>query len=404
MRAGGAWAVGCGALALVVAGAMVQHGRHAAHQAKARGGSPPREASAPPSLQAVAGFSPDTLDMVSSTSGWAVTTDHVWWTDDGGARWANVTPRGVPSGSILSVEALGGAAAWVAVKMTAQDSGAASMFVTSSHGQTWRQVAVPQSAGGIDFLGMLSPARGFVATEVDGAAGSESIVLEATRDGGRSWTTLAGSISPSEVSTGDKPQSDHPIPFGGDKTGMGWTTMTDGWITGGIAGAAHENAVVLRTTNGGADWYRVTLSQASGAPDLALAPTFFGTQAGIMPVEVDGFSLSFYRTSNGGSTWTAGARLPWEQSVAPSLWSFANAADGLVLMQPGAAAGSASAALYRTDTAGASWEEMSTNLPLTHVVALDAVTPSVAWAATSGSIPGIWKTTDGGAVWRRIAR
>jgi hypothetical protein len=38
------------------------------------------------------GFRPYAVEMVSTTTGWAWSRHHLWWTQDGGRHWTNVTP------------------------------------------------------------------------------------------------------------------------------------------------------------------------------------------------------------------------------------------------------------------------------------------------------------------------
>lgn len=410
MKSGPIWAIAWGGLALVLAAESVVHLRRDAAPPKTHEPrhSTSRQAEAPGSAKRSAAPSPSgspsptTLDMVSPTTGWAASPTQVWWTDDGGASWASVTPPGLPSGSTLILQALSADTAWVGESGNLADAGPYPVFLTTTHGQSWQKAEVPESSQAIGALSMLSAKEGFIATDMAGAMGSESMVVEETANGGSTWVTLPSSYSSTMAQTGAKPASPHPIPFGGDKSGMTWTSTEDGWITGGIAGSAHENAVVLKTRDGGADWYPVSLPAADGAPDWALPPQFFGQLRGIMAVQVDNAELSIYRTSNSGTSWTAGQPLPWPGGG--SLWSFANAEAGMAIMMQGGTGDVVNGAtLYRTANQGASWTPVPTNLSLTSVDALDLVTSETGFAMTSRAMSVLWETTDGGAYWHRVA-
>ena len=354
------------------------------------------------------GFRPETLKMVSGTIGWAWSLHHLWWTQDGGRQWVNVTPSGLPKSGLYGVFSVGGLVvgglsgnrAWVG----AEDEGSASdpgpnypIWYTNTHGRTWHRVPVPDShvMGRIIFL---TPRVGWLSAEMAGAAGSETMVIEATHNGGRTWYTLPSSITPAMVESGRLPPvRAHAIPFFGDKA-MTWSTPATGWITGTQGG----KPLLLRSNDGGRRWFPRPISHRAGQHlSFISSPEFFGGHDGVMAVTVTtSGAQAVYRTRDGGRKWIEGSTLPASiQQV-----DFGSYRDGLALGTTSNAHGViTTAVLYRTPDSGRRWFRLNpSGLPLRQNVSLDMISGQVGFALTSDPAAPLWKTTTGGTSWEPV--
>ena len=145
----------------------------------------------------------------------------------------------------------------------------------------WEQVALPVDKGvvllDIGFTGS-DPDHGFL-------LGTRQTLLE-TRDGGRTWQPRSVDAARDE-GFNYRFQS---ISFAGD----------EGWIVG-------KPAILLRTTDGGTSWERVPLSnKLPGAPLLITAlPSEGGGKSKGGQAELTTDQGAIYVTDNGAYTWTA---------------------------------------------------------------------------------------------------
>ncbi|MGC8489009.1 MAG: WD40/YVTN/BNR-like repeat-containing protein [Clostridia bacterium] len=347
-----------------------------------------------------------TLAMVTASAGWGATQGQVFWTDTGWRAWAAVTPANLPADSALVLDPINAATAWVGVS-TDLANGPAPLFLTTDHGQSWREITVPGSVGGLSWPHFFSTERGYVAVGLVGSMGSETLVIQATDDGGTHWHTLPGSISEALVTSGHiPPPSAHRLPWFGDKSGVVWATPSDGWMSGGHAGSVTEVGMLYRTTDGGVTWFPVALpGRGVDAPQWVLPPIFRSAVDGVVPVQIGPRTYVVDQTVDGGATWRAGVPLPWDPA-GDSLWTFTGGSMGLAVSKVLNAAGTAvtTSALYRTTDAGRTWTILPTKLPLDAVTAIDLVTRSIAYAScNSGQTSALWESTDGGVMWTPVS-
>ena len=352
-------------------------------------------------------FNPQALDMVSRSVGWAWSPDAVWWTADGGRHWRLETPTPLPHDATLTVQVVSRDVAWVAVTTSLTQKPPLPVWITTTHGTHWKRTSSPPHNDGISYVTAASGHVAWVATDMVGASGTESMVLDATVDGGTTWTLLPSSVTSQMMAQPDEhPQSTHPIPAFGDKSGVVFASPQEGFITGGQTGQTAESAMLWRTIDGGNNWLRVPLPAQPGAVlNWTFAPTFFTAQNGVMAVEANNTELATYATHDGGRTWTAGSLLPFTTQLGGPLWSFATMNSGLYLAKTTNAQGAITGAtLYATADGGRSWKPLAEpSLPLRQVKALDDVSSTIAFAMTqTGGRSILWKTENAGRTWNAL--
>ncbi len=358
-----------------------------------------------PTLSTAPRFNPQSIDMVSPSVGWAWSQDAVWWTRDGGRHWIVETPTTLPHDSTLTVQVVSQNVAWVAVANNLTPTPPFPVWITTTHGTLWdRTTSLPHNDYGVSFISAVSAHVAWMATDLVGASGTESMVLDATMDGGKIWTTLPSSVSSQMMAQPDAhPKSAHPIPLFGDKSGIVFASPREGFITGGQTGQTAESAMLWRTIDGGDNWNRVPLEARQGEVlNWTFPPTFFNAQNGVMAVQVNNTEVATYATHNGGRRWTSGPSLPFSTQLGGPLWSFATMDSGLYLAMTINVHGSVTGAtLYKTSNGGRSWLPLSPRpLPLRHLKTLDEVSATTAFAVTrTDGRSVIWETQDGGRTW-----
>ena len=353
-------------------------------------------------------FDAQHIDMVSPAVGWAWSQDAIWWTKDGGKHWMSETPPSLSRNSTLTIDIVSKNRAWAAVSTNRQQKPPFPIWVTTTHGTHWTMASSAPHNDGITLISSSSAKTAWVATNMGAASGIESMVLDATVNGGTTWTMLPSSVTSLMVEdpNQNRPKSADPIPLFGDKGGMVFASPKEGFITGGRTGQTEENAMLWRTADGGQNWGQIPLPAPHGAIlNWAFAPTFFNADDGVMAVEVNINKLATYSTHDGGRTWTPGQLLPWATQIGGPIWSFANADAGLALsLKTNAQASIIGATLYATSNGGRSWRPLPVkHLPLRQVKALDDVSPATAFALTGDNGRGaVWETRDGGRIWKAL--
>jgi photosystem II stability/assembly factor-like uncharacterized protein len=326
------------------------------------------------------------LRMLDSSHGYALSgvdpaRSRLLSTSDGGSTWRQVTQIH-PSGPLSIL----GRRRWFS---TSLGRGVFAVERSDDGGRTWRRSDVFNDAQG-ETAGQpfaLDPRHLFLAVDEGAAAGSQSQALYTSSDGGRRWRFV------SRTSNGEPGA----LPFGCDKSGFGFATVSRGWAGGYCAGGA---PFFYRTDDGGRTWRR----QALPAPRLCAcetsAPAFFSPAVGA--VVVSGFD------ANGGGTpfvrvlWTHDGGAHWRGSGPPlgrtETVSFVDARSVWITGQKRGNLRAPFALVARTDDAGAHWQ--TARLPLdTGTVGLDALSSVTAYAYSSNVI---LLTRDGGRTWRRI--
>lgn len=229
---------------------------------------------------------PRSFSFASDLEGWVMTVDpnsapcpanlRIWATDDGGARYREVSHTG------LSGNACGGAVTRVDA-MTAFLSGGGNetdpfIYRTSDGGLTWTALTPPSAAGAPASALSLGAVEAFGTTllvqVIDWRNTPPQRAVYRSTDNGTTWSFAAA------IPTGQTPAS------------VGLATATRWFVLGDGAASAQE------TTDGGATWHPYVTDYQQAAP---VGPALYFADASIGYATVRG---SIKRTVDGGAHWT----------------------------------------------------------------------------------------------------
>lgn len=231
----------------------------------------------------------DLADSQVSAAGYA--GDQVWMLTPRGIQvstssgsWRGVDPPGVQATGIGTATFTDPSSGWVAAYGSPQADGALPIAVyrTSDGGSTWQSTTVDASplfgnAASVR-LSFATPSDGWLEVQTVSSSNFSNANLYRTTDGGVTWTKLK-------------------IPIAGAIT---FVSADDGFVSGGVTGGD-----LYATTDAGSSWQAVTLP---GEPAGEIyGPAFTSLTDGLVSVtspSVNGASITVYRTTDGGSTWT----------------------------------------------------------------------------------------------------
>jgi photosystem II stability/assembly factor-like uncharacterized protein len=220
--------------------------------------------------------------------------------------------------------------------------------------------------------------------------------------------------SPTPVATPSTKPTPYPTPT---TSGVPYPLLPPGSMqmisasTGWAAGSGTNR--ILRTTNGGSHWIDVTPPAAKAGTWI----TFFldannawlasSLQPGSSSPD---FSVTIYRTSDGGRNWQQSGQAGADQGWPASL-DFVDRTHGWLFMRLGGAAGSEGVALYETANGGTTWTKNPEadpsgnpgHLPLScskaAPVFLNSTTGWIPGACNAGGGPFFYVTHDAGQTW-----
>ncbi len=318
------------------------------------------------------------VDMLTVSAGWTLgANNHILRTADGGRKWLDATPRGLPAAPPYNgaIAATGPDDAWLAVATDRRTW----VYRTTDGGATWRRARI--SLTGQPQVSFLSGSTGYLLLHLGAAAGSEGVALLRTRDGGAHWRVVANG-SPQAKWT-------PPLIFAGDKSGFAFRDPTHGWLTGEWA----ANSILLdATSDGGRTWRRQPLPvpaglSAQGGAAQSMPPSFFGPSGGVLPVRFGnpGLPTVFYQTTDGGVTWTP--TTPVYGKGMQLVYSIVD--QGHIVATDGKT-------VFRTADGGRTWTSVTPDRSLEGVTQLDFVSPSHGFAVDQGIM---LRTSDGGRTW-----
>jgi len=333
------------------------------------------------------------MQLISATNGWVLTDKHFLLTADAGQHWQDSKlPKNVSTSVIEGVFFLDTLQGWL-VTSQRQTNNINQVSLTISHtidgGQTWTDNPLAPSNTEYDFssdnlsISFVDSQHGWVMVPLMSSSNLSRSVLFQTADSGVSWNKLSAPIGA-------------PIRF---------TTPSDGWIAGGVAGDKFYT-----THDGGQTWepQSVPLPTADNVDQLTYdLPTFQNNQDGVLPVTFAGSKhsgIGFYMTHDGGYSWSLATTVANSTELDPGVKLPAKVIDSnqWVVTLP-------KDKLHMTKDGGKRWKTTQSNLPI-GIIELDFVTSSIGWARTTVGTCAQFKaqctnqtavliTTDGGETW-----
>jgi hypothetical protein len=338
-----------------------------------------------------------TFRMVSATTGWALSSNQVLFTTNGGRKWLNRTPKklrgvqfqfvGSPSDLTNGFDVLDSRSVLLAVPQ----SGNVSIFSTSNYGTTWSESTVKVEGGTKDsskvtplIIALVSEgvhANWLLMSNGGEGAGFENAELYLSKNGFATWRM----ISDTALASG--------LPGGGIKTGLAFSNSNRGWLTG--YRVSENGAWLYTTSDGGAKWRSVSLARpvgysSTGQYPLTFAPTFF-KGVGLLPVLwPKEHAMVIYVTHDGGSRWVPSEPFSTSGGNPLRALSWVNASVGFAVT---------TLAICETLTGGTSWNcdrEPATVRGLTQI---QCISINHGWALVHG---GLFETFKGAKNWSRI--
>lgn len=372
-------------------------------------------------------FTVTSIEMVAPTAGWAWgwfgdSPLRIARTTNGGTTWEStssppLSASRTQSGSVFFLNRLDG---WVAAVVGPLSVVAAHQTIVVYHtrngGRSWQrlysELAPPiLYGGGISTLDFASASDGWMLAVSSGEMGRQQKILYRTTNGGATWRIVSPGVgySPNAHSTADA------IPEEGSFNDLSVLSPSIGWITLDQSFQTPTYVALYRSTDGGAKWRRVFVPVPASLQNdytVAEAPVFH-KQNGTMVTYFGGAPASIvtYSTSSGGDEWSVASTLP-RSLVAES---FASPENGVMFTAPNRSADLTQE--FRTTDGGRTWASVPVSpgiLRLVHkgwsVADLKMRTAAVGWlllqfvseSSTSNDRSALFRTTDGGSLWRLI--
>ncbi len=229
--------------------------------------------------------------LVSGASGWARTYAGLYWTDDGGASWRNISPASAHPGRLVAVDFADPEHGWAAAEEGGEARPRAALYATSDGGRTWTRTPIrltPYAQLSRASFSAVGAHLVFALVRQPSDPALNLGHLFVSRDGGRRWHELP-----------QRPPGAGEIAF---------ASARDGWLAKDLPGPA-----LYRTVDGGRTWREARLPRPPGlgkARPEYLAPRFEADGHGIIAAtyftERRGVT-ALYSTADRGRHWTLAA-------------------------------------------------------------------------------------------------
>ncbi|GCE19289.1 WD40/YVTN/BNR-like repeat-containing protein [Dictyobacter kobayashii] len=326
-----------------------------------------------------------TIHMLDQKNGWAITHDgRVLHTTQGTAKWRDITPTaGAPQPTFSTATFLDAQNAWI----TAQVNDKVSIWRTYTGGDFWLESPLPVSGQGVVNINFIDPLNGWLLLKTASAkANNEPVAVFSTTDGGNNWYQIdnAGQSSNASLSA---------LPANNEKTGIGFKSTTQGWVTGY---APDEKVPVFYASNdAGYTWTAQKLTLPNERPVRTFAPVFFNQNDGILPAQLvdNSQGVVIYTTHDGGKTWSGNT----PDANITSTVSFTSAAQGWAI-----GSNVKESNIYSTNDSGKTWSRLSQlGGDVAKIEDLQFVSATNGWAiaTTKADTTQLYQSTDGGKSW-----
>ena len=226
------------------------------------------------------------FDLISKSQGWILVGNSLYWTDNHGKTWSEISPALPATAAVHSANFINSQTGWVVWSEAGTDGRLTLQIVrTSDRGKNWdstiiQTLAVDDPAVNLEKVSMdwVDARNGWVSIKQRTGLNFSSGTLFRTEDGGQTWMRL------------DLPMGE-PVHF---------VNNLNGWMTGGPAGDQ-----IFNTQDGGKTWEKQPIPGGeTGQRSFSLYPPIFDTptQGLIVNVSRDGdnFQAGFHATEDGG--------------------------------------------------------------------------------------------------------
>ena len=301
------------------------------------------------------------ITMVDAKVGWALTKDdQIFRTADGGATWTDVSIFQAPHAGQdippIAASFVNASTAFVTTNAGTYEHPQVVVYRTTDQGATWERTDITAAldwerddVGGFasSFPDTLN---GYVLVTSTPAVGQMGKALYRTTDGAKTFS-FVGDLTGTQNASGTET-----VGVGGYPTGMVFSTPDTGFVT--CYSGAWTHMLLFQTSNSGMSWQLVSLPVPSDLAQLSYSeeyyadiypPVFFGAdrKGGVMLADfVQGgvHTGQFYRTTDGGRTWTMG---PVSGNASVTIYSMISENSGWGVDQNGK--------LYGTTNGGTTW-------------------------------------------------
>lgn len=225
------------------------------------------------------------FQVVEAGMGWVLLGSQLYWTDENGLEWIDITP---PAGTILDVQFLDGQTGMVVLSQN--DPSQFIVASTSDAGGTWNSTTydfselsqMPSAVTDVH-MGWQNESLGWLVFKMATGSNFSVGLLYTTEDGGKTWQAR-------EIPLGE------PAFF---------VDAQHGWVAGGPAGRLYH------TQDGGQSWQE----QSPASQAYYQLPIFSDTLHGILPAMIadnESMSVEVFQTADAGQTWTSAGRVSLE--------------------------------------------------------------------------------------------
>jgi photosystem II stability/assembly factor-like uncharacterized protein len=336
------------------------------------------------------------IAFLDANNGWGIASNdsgYILRTVDGGTTWLNATPVGLTGiGLSTTLSILDVNTVWVLVPNA--DFFTGTLYRTSDGGISWTSYPVPFGGGSIKFL---DSNTGRVLADRGAGAGSQSVEMFQTSDGGATWLSVFNNDP-------TRPDSSNSLPLGGIKNGMTFLDANTGWVTG--TRPVDGDIYLFVTHDGGISWEQQAIpvpASYSAYQYMPQSPIFYGTD-GLLPLGIfknDSTDFTFFVTHDGGTTWS-GDPTNSSMVIKQGSYSFADAIHGW--------SWDGGSTIFVTSDGAQTWSGVTTNIDLSGRLSQLVFLPGtggqfMGWALTGQDDAGhsqLYKTSNNGSTWTLI--
>ncbi|MGE5251088.1 MAG: glycoside hydrolase domain-containing protein [Bacteroidota bacterium] len=231
--------------------------------------------------------------QVAPGKGWLLLGEALYWTDNDGTEWRDITPAAPGGARIEDAVFIDASRGWALLGDPGSEPGAYRLAATTRAGKSWsiqritlpalRHPAIPI---GDVHMGWLDTRFGWLVLKFATGSNFSAGVLFVTEDGGRNWHL-------------------RDLPLG---EAVLFADPHTGWIAGGPAGDQ-----LFKTADGGKTWTPKQVTQG-GARILAYSLPKSGDGGAVLlpaiALEAGRVSADLYRSNDHGGSWRRAARVP----------------------------------------------------------------------------------------------